>query len=916
MITKRPESNNEWADFWRYQIGVNAIPADTRNKIPTENWKQYQSGPILEVQHNKWKQENAFKDGMAIIAGKVWHNAAKKNLYLILVDLDNQKAIDEFCTRNGVMTPLSELAKSLIVEQHKDQPDKAHIIFYATHQFPKKSSDVGIATLSTKLDTNKVPAIEVKGAGEHGLLFCTHSPHKNGYDYEIIEDGTLEPLTVDGFETHINNICSKYGIRYLNDNGNGSGKSLTPIGELFNGDTKIYEGHNRHEALLRVMESLLRRNYGILTEAQIMPLAANWNQEHCIPPLDRTEENKQWHDAVKFIEQQMQMKMKIGSNELNQYTGAGDDDRDSASSINIDISEIPDRDYAEFIIRIIKKTVKREDVLVRQVFYTGLSTYTFDPINLGIIAPTSEGKTYVVTRALKPFPEEDVWNIGNMSTKVLVRQKGVLVDPHGNPIQKKVTELRKKIRLLGNAKKNTDEKQDTIEKLYALLETAKTEIDLSGKILVFLEPPHHELWNLLKPILSHDLVKIDFPYVDRTDKDGIITKNVVVKGWPACIFCSARDESAWEVWPEIQSRFLITSPNMNREKYFEANVLIAQKKGLPNLLKQHVLVSDKDTDLAKQSVKLLKLQIKSFYAANNATYEKNTNAVWIPYGGILSEALPSSKGSDNRVTDRIFSFLNVISLAKGHLRLKLIYGPENQKEKLVVANLDDLAEVLHITQNVSGMPSHKMQFFKETFVPLYNSKETPDVAPDGNKVEERIAVTTQQLADYYKQQTGKPLTTDAVRKIYLEELENNGYIDKEESEFDKRRKIYWPIVDVQIPTKKEDQDKREDEKIKKCEIESRSRNFLQYSKILLPKNYMKVKKDWLNLEILSLLDYGIQRDQLSLYSENCTDTYCICQFVKEYEKTSRLSLYFSNGENGSSNKEIFGKLQLLDHQAA
>ena len=76
---------------------------------------------------------------MAIIAGKVWHNETKKGLYLILVDLDNQKAIDEFCTRNGVMTPLCELAKSLIVEQHKNQPHKAHIIFYATHPLPKKS---------------------------------------------------------------------------------------------------------------------------------------------------------------------------------------------------------------------------------------------------------------------------------------------------------------------------------------------------------------------------------------------------------------------------------------------------------------------------------------------------------------------------------------------------------------------------------------------------------------------------------------------------------------------------------------------------------------------------------------------------------------------------------------------------------
>jgi hypothetical protein len=51
---------------------------------------------------------------------------------------------------------------------------------------------------------------------------------------------------------------------------------------------------------------------------------------------------------------------------------------------------------------------------------------------------------------------------------------------------------------------------------------------------------------------------------------------------------------------------------------------------------------------------------------------------------------------------------------------------------------------------------------------------------------------------------------------------------------------------------------------------------------------------------------------MRLFNENCTDTYCICQFVKEYEKTSSLNLSFSNGESGTSDKEVFGKLQLLE----
>ena len=69
------KNNNEWADFWRYRIGCNVIPSDTRNKRPVVEWKKYQNDPVPEEQHQQWKRENSFKDGIAIIAGKIWHNA-------------------------------------------------------------------------------------------------------------------------------------------------------------------------------------------------------------------------------------------------------------------------------------------------------------------------------------------------------------------------------------------------------------------------------------------------------------------------------------------------------------------------------------------------------------------------------------------------------------------------------------------------------------------------------------------------------------------------------------------------------------------------------------------------------------------------------------------------------------------------
>ena len=48
-----------------------------------------------------------------------------------------------------------------------------------------------------RLKAMKIPAIEVKGLGSHGILFVTPSIHQNGTPYQIL--GTLEPVIADDF---------------------------------------------------------------------------------------------------------------------------------------------------------------------------------------------------------------------------------------------------------------------------------------------------------------------------------------------------------------------------------------------------------------------------------------------------------------------------------------------------------------------------------------------------------------------------------------------------------------------------------------------------------------------------------------------------------------------------------------------
>jgi Bifunctional DNA primase/polymerase, N-terminal len=307
MASTESNSINDFADYWRDHIGVNVIPANTRKKETYESWKEWQDKPILKELHEEWKRSGAFNNGIGIILGKVWHNPHKTGLYLIGIDLDNKKAIEEICNRNGNTISLSQLSQWTMVEQHLDEPTKAHVLLYSRKPFPKKSSD-NHSDLAGKLDRNGIPAIEVKGLGSHGILFVSPSVHQNGTPYQIL--GTLEPVIADDFVNHIDNICRKYSIPYLEAADIGNGKALTPIQDLFKTDFTIFEGHNRHEALMRAMESLIVRNAGILPLEEIMPLAQQWNLKHCDPPLDDREFEKQWVCATDFISKKLGIKSK------------------------------------------------------------------------------------------------------------------------------------------------------------------------------------------------------------------------------------------------------------------------------------------------------------------------------------------------------------------------------------------------------------------------------------------------------------------------------------------------------------------------------------------------------------------------------------------------------------------------------
>ena len=290
-------SISDWADYWYHKIGVNVIPIISRNKGQPEKgfgkvkYTQYVSNnrkynflneEIPEEIYNEWKSDNLYNEGIAIIGGKVWRGK-HKGRYLIMIDLDNRKAIDEMFPRG-----LEDAKNLTLIEQHLDEPNKAHVYYYSTESATKKSSTQADANFEHAVNNNEVPLIEVKGEGSHGIHVVTPSVHANGHQYEIVSNVSEPVLFVGKIEVEIDRICRRYNIPYLMEDS--MKNSQIPMERLLDPNFKIPKGGGRRPALLRVLEHFYRLHQDRLDDPKLkeegLQHGANWNNLHTEEPLD------------------------------------------------------------------------------------------------------------------------------------------------------------------------------------------------------------------------------------------------------------------------------------------------------------------------------------------------------------------------------------------------------------------------------------------------------------------------------------------------------------------------------------------------------------------------------------------------------------------------------------------------------
>ena len=161
---------------------------------------------------------------------------------------------------------------------------------------PKKSSDAVNFDIVQKMEKDEVPAIEMKGDGTHGIMYCTPSPHKDGSNYRIL--GVKEPVILDEIGEVVNKICDEYSL------GKGKG-NLVPMKVLTEDDTRVLAGSNRHEAIMRYAESILRK-YPDMEKNVFFEVIKAKNNLMCSPPLLESELEVQIKCASEFISKQIQ----------------------------------------------------------------------------------------------------------------------------------------------------------------------------------------------------------------------------------------------------------------------------------------------------------------------------------------------------------------------------------------------------------------------------------------------------------------------------------------------------------------------------------------------------------------------------------------------------------------------------------
>ena len=373
------------------------------------------------------------------------------------------------------------------------------------------------------------------------------------------------------------------------------------------------------------------------------------------------------------------------------------------------------------VSEILSTTIKEDYTNKLITFISYLLTFTAeDQINLIFSGKSSAGKSYLPIEIAKYFPEESVITYAGASATSFFHDRG-----------------------------DFDKEKHIIT------------IDLSRKILLFLDQPHYTLLEKLRPMLSHDLKKLTYKITDRNMKAGLRTKTVELIGYPTVVFCSAKltlDE-------QEKTRCIMLSPESSQEKLNKSLELIAR------------MLADKlnfiKTLRSDSKRRFLKLRIKALSECNiPRVIIRDTENILEQFKGDRKYLLARHQRD----------FPRLLSLIKGMALLNFFNREKDPVTKTIYANDEDVEQGLKLYEEIAqsnelGIQPEALDIYLKIILPSYVNNE---------------GISRKEIGRLYWEEYHEHISDWKLRDQLIPSLESSGLIYLDQDPNDKRKFLVYP----------------------------------------------------------------------------------------------------------------------------
>ena len=382
------------------------------------------------------------------------------------------------------------------------------------------------------------------------------------------------------------------------------------------------------------------------------------------------------------------------------------------------------------VLEVLGLTIKKDEENKLITFMAMLSAFTEQSqFNISFNAPSSTGKSFIPMEVSSLFPQEDVMKLGNCSPTALFHEQGTY-----------------------------DKERNVIT------------VDLSRKILIFLDQPHTALLEKLRSLLSHDQKEMVSKITDKNQKGGNRTKTVIIRGYPAVIFCSA----GLKIDEQESTRFILLSPETSQEKFRFAI--------------QEKIKKESDFQAYAQSINA-NPQRQQLIRRIEAIRDERIEDIRINNTDIITDAFfndkPMLKPRHQRDAGRLVALTKIFALLNVWFR--------ERDGSTIVATDDDFRSAVEIWSNISesqeyNLPPYILEMYKKVLIPAYQEKNLFGLANP------KFGITRQELMQKHFSVYGRMIQDWQLRQDVIPMLETAGLITQEADIDDKRKILITPTV--------------------------------------------------------------------------------------------------------------------------